>query len=142
MKHEKIGVLIADDFKLLRDVIRAYLERETDMEVLGEAPDLADALQQSAELQPDVILVNDYLPPLDSAHAAEQFRQRGIGAAILTISMSLAPELIERSFRHGITGFLYKDEIDEFLTQAIRIVHQGERFISPKARSAYGKDLK
>jgi DNA-binding NarL/FixJ family response regulator len=136
----KIRILIADDFKLLRDVIRAYLERESDMEVVGEAPNLEDALQRAKELEPDVILVNDYLPPLTSAHAAKLFREHGIKAATLSISMDVERELIEHSLQHGIKGFLHKDEIDRLLVQAVRIVHRGERYLSPKARAAYGKD--
>ena len=137
---EKIRVLIADDFKLLCDVIRAYLEREADMEVVGEAPRLEDALVLATQLNPDVILVNDYLPPLNSAHAAQVFRESGITSALLSISMSVEPELIEHSLQHGINGFMHKDEIHKLLVTAVRTVHNGERFLSPSARAAYGKD--
>jgi DNA-binding NarL/FixJ family response regulator len=65
-----IRILIADDFKVLRDVIRLYLERAEDMEVIDEAPDLNDAQESAKVLHPDVIIMNDYLPPIDSAHAA------------------------------------------------------------------------
>jgi DNA-binding NarL/FixJ family response regulator len=137
-KTKAIRILIADDFKLLRDVIQAYLEREVDMEVIGEAPDLNDAIEQAKSLQPDVIIVNDYLPPLNSAHAAERFRKEGVAAAILAISMNAEVDLIKHSFEHGITGFMQKDEIDPLLVPAIRSVHRGERYISPKAREALG----
>src|ERR1044071_884981 len=94
---DTIRILIADDFKFLRDVIRAYLEQADDMEVIDEAPDLDDALASALSLQPDVILMNDYLPPVDSAHAAALFRDKGIQAAILSISMDVEAELIRRS---------------------------------------------
>ena len=134
----KIRILIADDFKFLRDVIRLYLERAEDMDVVDEAPDLDDALERTKVLQPDVILMNDYLPPVDSAHAAALFRAQGIPAAILTISMKAESDLIHRSFRSGINGFIQKDEIDEYLVDAIRSVHRGERYLSPKARESDG----
>lgn len=137
-KTNNIRILIADDFKLLRSVIRAYLEREVDMEVVGEAPDLNDALEQAKSLQPDVIIVNDYLPPMNSAHAAERFRKEGVTSAILAISMNAEADLIKHSFEHGITGFMEKDEIDSLLVLAIRSVHGGEHFVSPKARESYG----
>jgi DNA-binding NarL/FixJ family response regulator len=137
-KTKIIRILIADDFKLLRNVIQAYLELEGDMEVVGEAPDLEDALQLAKSLQPDVIIVNDYLPPLNSAHAAERLRKEGVTAAILAISMKAEAELIEHSFKHGITGFMDKDEIDKFLALAVRSVYRGERYVSPKAQDAYG----
>lgn len=134
----RIRILIADDFKLLRDVIRQYLERTEDMEVVDESPDLNDALERTKTLQPDVIIMNDYLPPIDSAHATTLFRKIGITAAILVISMQAETDLIQRSFRSGINGFMHKDEIDELLVHAVRSVYRGERYISPKAGDAYG----
>jgi len=133
-----IRVLIADDFKVLRDVIRLHLERAGDMEVVDEAPDLDDALERTRKVQPDVIIMNDYLPPADSAHATARFREQGFNAAVLIISMHVEPDLIQRSFLSGANGFMHKDEIDEYLVDAIRRVHQGERYLSPKAGDAYG----
>ena len=132
-----IRVVIADDFKLLRDVIRLHLERAEDVDVVDEAPDLNDALESTRTLRPDVIIMNDYLPPIDSAHATELFREKGFTGAILVISMHLEPNLIQRSFLSGVNGFMHKDEIDEYLVEAIRRVHQGERYLSPKAGDAY-----
>jgi DNA-binding NarL/FixJ family response regulator len=134
---EIIRILIADDFKVLRDVIRLYLERAEDMDVVDEAPDLDDALERTRTLQPDVIIMNDYLPPLDSAHAAARFREQGFTSAILIISMHLEADQIQRSFLNGANGFMHKDEIDKYLVDAIRRVHQGERYLSPKAGDAY-----
>ena len=132
-----IRVFIADDFKVLRDVIRLHLERAGDMDVVDEAPDLNDALERTRIVQPDVIIMNDYLPPVDSARATARFREQGFTAAILVISMHLEPSLIQRSFLNGANGFLHKDEIDKYLVDAIRRVHQGERYLSPKAGDAY-----
>jgi DNA-binding NarL/FixJ family response regulator len=132
-----IRVLIADDFKLLRDVIRLYLERAQDMTVVDEALELNSALERARALVPDVIVMNDFLPPIDSAQAAALFRDQGISAAILVISMHPEFELIQRSIRSGIDGFMQKDEIDDYLVEAIRRVHQGERYLSPKAREVY-----
>ena len=134
---KRIRILIADDFKVLRDVIRLYLERAGDMDVIDEAPDLDDALGSARALHPDVIIMNDYLPPIDSAYAADLLRKEGIVAAILVISMGTESEVVERSFESGVNGFMYKDEIDELLVNAIRRVRQGERYLSPKARDAY-----
>jgi DNA-binding NarL/FixJ family response regulator len=133
----RIRILIADDFKVLRDVIRLYLEQAGDMEVIDEAPDLNDALERARTLQPDVIIMNDYLPPIDSAHAAALFHTQGIPVYILVISMTVEPELIERSFRHGVDGFMHKDEIDKYLAEGVRSVRRGERYLSPKAKEAY-----
>ena len=136
-EKQKIRVLIADDFKTLRDVVRLYLERAADMECVGEAIVLDQAVELAKQLQPDVVIMNDYLPPLDSAHAAELFRAHGIPARIVSISMTIEADLIRRSLEHGVDGYLHKDEIHGLLVQAIRAVHRGERFLSPKAQAAY-----
>ena len=132
-----IRVLIADDFKLLRDVMRVYLERVGDIEVVDEAPDLNDAIERMKALQPDVIIMNDYLPPIDSAQAAALFREQGFSAAVLVIAMNPEFELIQRAFRSGVDGFMHKDEIDSHLAAAIRRVYRGERYLSPKASDVY-----
>lgn len=140
MQTDKIiRVLIADDFKLLRDVIRLYLERAKDMTVVDEALDLKTALEQTKLRQPDVIIMNDYLPPIDSARAAALFREQGFSAAVLVISMHPDFDLIERSFRSGVDGFMHKDEIDDYLVDAIRRVYRGERYLSPKAAQIYNR---
>jgi DNA-binding NarL/FixJ family response regulator len=132
-----IHVLIADDFKLLRAVIRRYLERAGDIHVVDESPDLDDALERTKALRPDVIVMNGDLPPIDSAHATTHLRKQGYSDAILVISMHLEPQVIQRSFLSGANGFMHKDEIDEYLVNGVRRVHLGERFLSPKALDAY-----
>jgi DNA-binding NarL/FixJ family response regulator len=134
---KRLRILIADDFKALRDVIRLYLERADDMDVIDEAPDLFDALASAKAQHPDVIIMNDYLPPIDSANAALLLRKEGITSAILVISMGTESEVVERSFDSGVNGFMYKEEIDKLLVEAIRRVQRGERFLSPKAGDAY-----
>lgn len=134
---KQIRVLIADDFKALRDVIRLYLGRTTTIIVIGESPELHDALEQAKTLQPDVIIMNDYLPPVDSALAAALFRQEGISAAILAISMGVEPGLMRRSLEYGVNGFMNKDEINIHLVEAVHRISKGERYLSPKAQEAY-----
>lgn len=134
-----IRILIADDFKLLRDVIRAYLERADDMNVVDEAIELDEALARAKTLAPDVIIMNDYLPPIDSAQAGSVFRLQGFSGGILVISMHPELDLIQRSFDSGVNGFMDKDEIDDHLVDAVRRVHRGERYLSPNAAKIYNK---
>ena len=131
-----IRVLIADDFKFLRDVIRLYVEKVQDIVVVDEAPNLDEALEGAERSQPDVIILNDHLPPLDSAYASALFRERGFTAAILIISMELEPALIQDSFLKGANGVMHKDEIDRCLVEGIRYVYEGKPYLSPRARAA------
>lgn len=133
-----IRVYIADDFDIMRQVMRALLWEAGDIEVVGEAQRLEEALEEAGGLRPDVIIMNDYLPPIDSAHATERFRELGVEAAVLIVSMHVEPELIRRSFECGANGFMHKDEMGEHLVEAIRCVYQEERYLSPKAELALG----
>jgi DNA-binding NarL/FixJ family response regulator len=135
-EHEKIRVLIADDFDMLREVIRVLIDESEDIEVVGEAVHLEAALEEARRLQPDVILMNDYLPPTDSARATELFRKLNIPSAILIISMQVETKLIEQSLANGANGFMYKSEMGELLTGAIHKVHNNEQFLSPRAEDA------
>jgi DNA-binding NarL/FixJ family response regulator len=135
-ENRKIRVLIADDFLLLRQIMHELIERSDDIEVVGAAPDLQDALNEAQTLQPDVILMNDYLPPTNSALVAKKFREIDIVAAILIISMHLEPDLIRQSFENGVNGFMHKDEMGTLLTEAIRKVHNNEQYLSPKGEYA------
>jgi DNA-binding NarL/FixJ family response regulator len=108
------------------------------MNVVDEAPDLDDALESARDLQPDIIIMNGDLPPINSAHATTLLRQNAFTGGILVISMHPEAELIHRTLGSGANGFMHKDEIDEYLVDAIRHVHRGEQYLSPKAKSAYG----
>jgi CheY-like chemotaxis protein len=132
VKKRNIRVLIADDFDILRQVMHKLLERAEDIEVVGESPDLKEALKEARTLEPDVIIMNDYLPPINSAHATERFRAMGVSAAILIISMHVEPDLIRRSLACGANG-MGKEEMGERLLDAVRYVHEGGTYLSPKA---------
>ncbi len=76
-------------------------------------------------------------PPLIAPTPQRYFAEQGFTAAILVISMQVDPAQIQSSFLSGANGFINKAEIDEHLVEAVRSVHQGERYLSPKAREAY-----
>jgi DNA-binding NarL/FixJ family response regulator len=134
-----IKILIADDFKLLRKAIRLYLARVKDIVVIDEAANLDAALESARRSQPDVLIMNGDLPPIDCAHATAIFRQNGFTASILIVTIQLDPSLIQRSFLQGANGFMSKDEIDDYLVDAVRRVHRGERYLSPKAAGFYNR---
>ena len=132
-----IRVLIADDQNILREAIRRRLNLFEDIEVVGESANLNQALLDAGSLLPDVVIMNDYLPPMTSAHATALFRKQGFSAAILAITEKLETEIIQHSFRHGVNGFMHKSEIDELLEKAVRSVHEGERYFSRLAAELY-----
>jgi DNA-binding NarL/FixJ family response regulator len=140
MADKKIRVLVADDFAVMREVINQLINRSDDIEVVGEAPDLQDALKDVQTLKPDVVLMNDYLPPTNSALATKLFRELDVTAAILIISIDVEPEMIQQSLANGANGFMHKDEMGTLLTEAIRKVYNNEQYLSQRTEYALANE--
>jgi DNA-binding NarL/FixJ family response regulator len=107
---------------------------------VGEAPDLQDALKDVQTLKPDVVLMNDYLPPTNSALATKLFRELDVTAAILIISIDVEPEMIQQSLANGANGFMHKDEMGTLLTEAIRKVYNNEQYLSQRTEYALANE--
>ena len=140
MADKKIRVLVADDFAVMREVINQLINRSDDIEVVGEAPDLQDALKDVQTLKPDVVLMNDYLPPTNSALATKLFRELDVTAAILIISIDVEPEMIQQSLANGANGFMHKDEMGTLSTEAIRKVYNNEQYLSQRTEYALANE--
>lgn len=88
---------------------------------------------------PFLFLKNDYLPPIDSAEGARQFREQGITAAILIVSMNVEAHLIRHTLESGADGFMSREEILTHLVTAVRHVAAGECFLSPMVQQVLGE---
>jgi DNA-binding NarL/FixJ family response regulator len=135
-ENKRIRIFIADDFTAIQQVIYRLIEKTNNIEVVGKAPNLKDALREVQALQSDMILMDDHLPPTNSALVTNMFRELGISTAILIISTRIEPALIRQSFENGANGFMYKGEMGTLLIEAIRKVHNNEQYLSPKGEYA------
>ena len=128
-----IRVLLADDQPLIRSGIRALLEAEDDIEVVGEAADGQQAVALAAEHCPDIALVDIQMPVLDGLGATRQIvadeRLESVRVVILT-NFGL-DEYIFAALRAGAAGFLLKDMQPAELLQALHVVMQGDALLSP-----------
>jgi len=138
---EKIRVLVADNFDIMRDAVCALLQRADDMEVAGGTIDFQSTSQSALHLSPDVIIMDDYLPPSDSADAIQRLRAAKVMTAILVISIHNEPRMIQEVLTNGAAGFVSKEEMMDHLFEAIRRVHQGEQYLSPQAKAALARGL-
>jgi DNA-binding NarL/FixJ family response regulator len=136
-QDEPIRILIAEQTKSLRVRMRKLIKEEGDIKVLAEAQDLPETLKKAREISLDVIVINDYLPPMENAHASAMLRREGVHTSILSFAEVLEPGLIQLSFRHGVNGFMHIEEIDGLLVVAVRRVCRGERYFSPRVRKVY-----
>ena len=126
-----IRVLIVDDHAILRAGIRARLEREPDMTVVGEAPDAEQASERCVALTPDVILLDLLLPRRSGADAIPELLRRSPQSRILVLSSQAAPSWVRRALMAGAVGYLSKRASDRELARAIRHVASGDPYVEP-----------
>jgi two-component system response regulator NreC len=127
----KIRVLLADDHTILRDGIRALLDDQTDMEVIGEAEDGQSTVKMVAKLIPDVVVMDIAMPLLNGLEATRQIRRDYPQVNVLILTMHENEEYIRQVLAAGALGYVLKDAAARDLLGAIRAVHQGEAVLSP-----------
>jgi len=127
----KIRVLLADDHTILRHGIRALLEEESDMVVIGEAEDGRAAVKLTADLQPDVVLMDIAMPLLNGLEATRQILRGCPQSKVLVLTMHDNEEYIRHVLAAGALGYVLKYAAASELLGAIRAVHRGEAVLSP-----------
>lgn len=129
-----VRVLIVDDQALVRAGFRVLVESSTEFEVVGEATNGAEAVSMSAELQPDVVLMDIRMPVMDGLEATRQLLSADAGTAapkVLVLTTFDADEYVYEALRAGASGFLLKDTEPERLLDAIKVVAAGEALLAP-----------
>ncbi|GAA2115384.1 response regulator transcription factor [Kitasatospora saccharophila] len=128
-----IRVLVADDEPLIRAGIRMILTSAEDIEVVGEAPDGAQALRLAAELAADVVLLDIRMPVMDGLSALAELPRAAPGARAIVLTTFGERENVLRAITSGGAGFLLKDTAPGELIQAVRAAATGHAFLSPAA---------
>ena len=128
-------VVIVDDHPIVRAGMRAILEAEADISVIGEGTKGADALRLVDELCPDVLALDVQLPDLNGLEVTRQLRTRGGKTAILVLSAHNDQETIFGLLESGAIGYVLKDEALETLVCAVRAAARGESWFSPAVAS-------
>jgi DNA-binding NarL/FixJ family response regulator len=126
-----IRVLVADDEAIVRDGLRAIIETEDDLEVVGEAADGAQAVAAARQLAPDVVLVDIQMPGMDGVEATRRLVALPAPPRVLVLTTFDRNEYVYESMRAGASGFLLKDVRRGQLTDAIRTVVSGETLLAP-----------
>ena len=127
----RIRVLLADDHPLLRQSIRAVLENQTDLEVVGEAVDGEEAVKLTAELQPDVVLMDITMPKMDGLEATRQIKAAYPHIAVLVLTIHTDDQHILGILQVGAAGYLTKTVFGDQVVQSVRGVAAGEMVLSP-----------
>lgn len=131
-----IRVLIVEDHHLVRQGIRALLEKSEDMQVVGEARDGQEAIELAEKLTPDVIVMDLSMPRLNGSQATERIRSLKLPSQVVMLSMYSDETLVRQALRCGAKGYLLKHSVTEELLLAVRAAYRGEIYLSSAVSSS------
>lgn len=131
-----IRVLIADDHAIVRDGLRALVEAQPGLCVVGEAADGQEAWRRACELEPDVLVLDISMPGVGGAEAAERIRQDCPRVRVLALTMHEERGYVARLLRVGAAGYLLKRTASAELVRAIRSVAAGGSYVDPSLAGA------
>jgi len=127
-----ITVLVVDDHPMLREGIAATIDRQADMQIVGEARNGAEALQRYRELLPAITLMDIQMPGMNGIEAIAAIRAENEHAALIVLTTYSGDTQALRALKAGASGYLLKSCIRKDLLDTIRSVHAGRRAISPE----------
>ena len=130
----KIKVLVADDHAIVRIGLKSVLDYETDIEVVGEAKNGIEAVQEAERTQPDVIIMDLVMPRKDGVSATREIHARLPDTKILILTTFGTSDGIAHALEEGASGAMMKTADDEKIVSAIRRIARGETYISPDIR--------
>ena len=131
-----ITVLLVDDHRVVREGLRAFLDVQDDLEVVGEASDGRTAIEQTIALQPDVVLLDLKMPGMDGLEVLRELAELGTTSRVLVLTSYTDPASVVPALRAGASGFLDKDVDPAALAHAIRSVHHGQVLLAPEMTAA------
>jgi DNA-binding NarL/FixJ family response regulator len=136
-----LRVLIADDHGIVRSGIRLLLERQADIEVVGEAADGAEARDLTVRERPDLAILDVKMPKLTGLQATREIKRQAPEVSVLILSMHDDERYLFEALKAGASGYVLKTQADTDLLAAIRAVERGEPFLTPEAQRTLIKDV-
>ena len=134
-----IRIALVEDQRLIRELLVTALSREADFEVVLETGTGGEAIAAAEESRPDIFLVDISLPDIDGLAVARALRKARPRMPILALSIHEEPFFVQQMLRAGADGYVVKSGAMQELVQAIRSLHEGRMYLSPKiARQAVG----
>lgn len=139
---EKIKILLVDDHAMFRAGIKALIEAEGRLTVVGEASTGDEAVDRVRELKPDVVIMDLSMPGSNGLEATRRISALGLDTSVLVLTVHAEEEYLVPVVEAGASGYLTKTSADTDLLEAIRIVARGQVFLPPKAATLLLKRYK
>ena len=127
-----IRILLAEDQAMVRGALTALLSLETDIEVLGAAPDGESAWRELQRLKPDLLVTDIEMPGLSGLELAQRIQRHEMPTKVVIVTTFARAGFLRRALDAGVCGYLLKDAPAEDLAEALRKVHRGGRAIDPQ----------
>src|SRR3954447_8044906 len=137
-----IRILIADDHRVVRQGLRMFLALDTDLEVIGEAANGAEAVKLAHELQPDVVLMDLLMPEMDGIAATQVIRRESPDVEVLALTSVLEDTSVVGAIRAGAIGYLLKTTDADELCRAIRAAADGQVQLAPEAAARLMREVR
>ncbi len=141
MSSNKVHILLVDDHSLVRDGIKALLEEEIRLDVIGEASNGIEALEQVKRLNPDLVIIDIRMPEMTGIEAVRQLTVSGGVTKCIMLSMHDSEEYILQSVQAGASGYLLKDASKEEFLKAVYTVSDGGKYFSGDVSSILVNNL-
>jgi two-component system response regulator NreC len=130
-KDARIRVLIVDDHAVLRSGLHLLLDAQSDIEVVGEAGDVKEAIFEARDKKPDVVLMDVVMPGQTGIEGVPLVLKEAPGAKVLVLSMQDDPRYVHEAFAAGAAGYILKEAVDAEVVGAIQRVAAGEHYVHP-----------
>ena len=127
-----IRILIADDHGVVAEGLKSLAEAEPGIEVVGIVSDGREAVKHAKDSRPDVIVMDMSMPELNGADATRAILQNDPSCRVIVLSMYAEREYVRRALKAGAMGYVVKRSAAKELVDAIRAVHAGQRYLSPR----------
>jgi two-component system response regulator NreC len=137
---KKLRILLADDHIVMRTGLRALLERQPNLEVVGESENGRETVGLAASLRPDVVVMDVGMPALNGIEATQMIVTQCPTVAVVILSMHADESYVMRALKAGARGYLLKDSAAADLIGAIQAISQGKSFFSPKVSRILAED--
>jgi len=136
-----IRILVADNHGILRQGLQALIEKQSDMEVVGQADNGLEAVEMTRQLQPDVVLMDVTMPVLNGIEATRRIKRELPEVKILALSVHSKREFILDMVKSGASGYMLKECVLDDLVRAINTVAAGQTYLSPQVAGIVLEDI-
>lgn len=139
-RRVSLRIILADDHRIIREGLRALLERQADAEVIAEVEDGRTAVELSRKLKPDVVIMDITMPDLNGIEATRQIVNEPSDIKVIALSMHSDKKFVMEMLSAGASGYMLKDSAFEELDKALHTVINNQTYISPKIADIVGRD--